>query len=143
MNPDTSTDPVRLFLIGVNESLCRSLARYLASNPSIALVGETSSVALAGLLLPAMQPHVVLLDWMTLQRAAGSAVQALRRGNPDLRIICLARDREAYRAAATRAGADAMVSDEGLDWELEPVLHGFFPNRVHLLDGGALATKPG
>jgi len=115
VNPDTSTDPVRLFLIGVNESLCRSLARYLASNPSIALVGETSSVALAGLLLPAMQPHVVLLDWMTLQRAAGSAVQALRRGNPD----------------------------EGLDWELEPVLHGFFPNRVHLLDGGALATKPG
>jgi len=140
---NASPDLVHLFLIGINERLCRSLARYLARNPSIALVGETSSVALAALLLPALHPDVVLLDWATLQRAAASGVQALRRGNPDLRIICVAKDREAYRAAATRAGADAMVSDDGFGDELEPVLQDFFPKRVRVPDGRTLAAKPG
>jgi len=123
---------VRVFLIGVNESFCRSLVRYLASNPSITLVGQASSLTLAALLLPAMHPDVALLDWTTLRRAARGAVQALRLGNPNLQIICVANDPDPYRAAATKAGADAMVSDEGFDGEFEPLLQRLFPERVRI-----------
>ncbi len=121
--------PVRLFLIGLSEGFVRSLARYISSDPRVALIGVAPSLALAGMLLPATQPDLALLDWSALGGSPGNAVQALRLARPGLRIVCIASEAEPYRAAAAQAGADAVISKSGFSVELELLLHDFFPER--------------
>lgn len=129
MQSPAGLEPVRLFLVGLSEGLARSLARYVSGDPRVALTGVAPSLALAGLLLSATQPDLALLDWSVLGGSPGNAVQALRLVRPGLRIVCVANEAEAYRAAAAQAGADAVISKNGFGEELEPLLQGFFPER--------------
>jgi DNA-binding NarL/FixJ family response regulator len=129
MESTAAPEPVRLFLVGLSEGLARSLARLVSGDSRVALTGVAPSLALAGLLLPQTQPDLVLLDWTALKGNGPDAVQALRIGRPGLRIVCVAREIEAYRAAALENYADAVISRDGFAQELEPLLRGFFPER--------------
>jgi two-component system nitrate/nitrite response regulator NarL len=121
--------PVCLFLVGLNESLARALARYVNGDPRVALTGVAPSLALACMLLPNTRPDVALVDWSMLDAVLPDALRELRAGRPGLRVVCVASEAETYRAAAAQAGADAVISKDALAGELEMLLHGFFPGR--------------
>lgn len=116
---------MRIFLIGLSEDFARSLARYLNGNTRVALVGAVPSLALAGLLLPATQATVALLDWSLFAVSPYGSVRALRQGQPALRIVCVTHEAAAYRAVALAAGADAVISKDAFAEELEPLLRSF------------------
>jgi len=120
---------VRLFLVGLSEGLARSVARYVGGDPRIVLTGVAPSLALAGILLSTTESELALLDWSAVGRSSREAVQALRLGCPGLRIVCMANEAEPYRAAASRAGADSVISKDDFAAELESLLRGLFPGR--------------
>ena len=129
MASSAAAQPVRVFLVGVAEGVARSLARYVSGDERIALTGVAPSLALAGLLLPATTADLLLIDWSAIDGAPGGTLQALRRACPGLRVVCLADEPEPYRASAVQAGADAVISKEGLAGGLEALLPVFFPAR--------------
>jgi DNA-binding NarL/FixJ family response regulator len=125
-------EPVRLFLVGLSEGFARSVARYVGGDPRIALTGVAPSLALAGMMLSATGSELALLDWSALGGSPRDSVQALRLGCPGLRIVCVANEAEAYRAAASQAGIDAVIPKDDLAGELESLLRGFFPERFRV-----------
>lgn len=129
MESNTEPQAVRLFLVGLSEGFSRSLARYVRREARVALTGVAPSLALAAMLLPQTRPGLALLDWEALNGSTPDAVQALRLGRPGLRLVCVVNEPEAYRAAAARAGADAVISKDGFAEEFEPLLRGYFPER--------------
>lgn len=120
---------MRLFLVGLSEGFSRSLVRYVSGDARLALTGVAPNLALAAMLLPQTQPTIALLDWAALNGSAPDAVRALRRGRPGLRLVCVVTEPDAYRAAAARAGADAVISKDRFAEELEPLLRSFFSGR--------------
>lgn len=115
---------MRIFLIGLNEGFARSLARYVRGDARLALVGVAPSVALGAIMLPAMAPALVLVEWAALGTAPAESLHALRRGHPGLRIVCVFDEPAAYRDAALAAGADAVSSRDGFAEDFEILLHG-------------------
>ncbi|OGT79763.1 MAG: hypothetical protein A3H91_06295 [Gammaproteobacteria bacterium RIFCSPLOWO2_02_FULL_61_13] len=120
---------MRIFLIGLSEGFSRSLARYVGGDARLALAGVAPSLALAGLMIPATQAHLALIDWAALEALPVDALQLLRQARPGLRIVCVVDDNEAYRCAAAQAGADAVISKAGFAVELQSLLHDFLPGR--------------
>lgn len=129
MESGAGTEPVQLFLVGLSEAVSRSLARYLRGNPSVALSGVVPSFVLAGILLPAVRPDLALMDWSVLGTTDDSTIRALRLDWPRLRIVCVVTEAHAYQVAASRLGVDGVISRDGFDADLEPLLRGFFPER--------------
>ena len=129
MQSTEATGPVRIFLVGLSEGFARSVARYVSSDPHVALTGVVPSFALGHLLLSTTQPDLALLDWGVLNGSPRDAVQALRLSQPGLRIVCVANEAEPYCAAAAHAGADAVISKDGFAGEFESLLHDVFPRR--------------
>lgn len=120
---------MNIFLIGFSEGLARSLARYAHGDSSAVLTGVAPSLALAEILLPDTPAAVALVDWSALGVAPRDSLQALRLGLPQLRIVCVASEADAYSAVAVQVGADAVTSKEGFAEELEPLLYGPFGER--------------
>lgn len=135
MDPAEAPQPLRLFLVGLSEAFARSLARLVSRDSRLALAGAAPSLALADLLLPQIQPDLVLLDWQTLKREGPGAAQALRMGRPGLRIVCVVSEIDPYHAPALESHADAVISRDGLAGELESLLRGFFPERFGAAGG--------
>ena len=136
MESIVGAEPVRIFLVGLSEGFARSLARYVGGDRRLVLTGVAPSLALAGMLLPATTADLALVDWAALAESTQDAVQALRLGCPGLRIVCVVDENQAYRAAAARVGADAVISKTGFAVELESLLHGFLPRRLGAYGGG-------
>ena len=128
---------MRIFLIGLSEGFARSVARYVSSDPHVALTGVVPSFALGLLLMQTARPDLAILDWPTLGGSPRDTVQALRLSRPDLRSVCVANEAELYCAAAAHAGADAVISKDGFAGGLESLLRNFFPERFGASgDGG-------
>lgn len=126
---------MRIFLIGLSEGLARSLARYVSNDPRVALIGVVPSLALAGIMLPVAQSALVLVDWAALGAPPRDRLQALRLGRPGLRIVCVADEAEGYSAAASMAGADAVISLDRFAGELDFLLRMFFAGRFPISGG--------
>lgn len=129
MQPDAATGPVSLFLVGLSESFARSLARYVSGDRGVALTGVAPSLKLASMLLPLTWPDVALLDWAELNGASKDALRQLRASRPGLCVICVANEPDAYRAAATEAGVDAVISKADFALEFGPLLLNLFRDR--------------
>ena len=122
--------PVRVFLVGLSEGLARSIVRYVGDQPRVTLTGAAPSLALAHMLLPATRSDLAMLDWSALGQPANEAVQHLRRGCPELRIIgVINNDAHLYRATASQIGLDAVISAEDIAGQFESLLHDYFPQR--------------
>jgi len=130
MQSTVAAEPIRVFLVGMSEAFVRSLARYLSSEPRVALTGAAPSLALAAILLPASTFDLALLDWSVFSGSSLPAVQALRRSVHDPRIVCVADDRDAYLGTALQAGADAVISKHGFASEFNSLLPVLFPGRI-------------
>lgn len=135
MESTPKTEPVLIFLVGFDEGFARSIARYLGTDRSHALIGNAPDLSAAGTLLPLARPDLVLIDWATPEGVGRDAISALRAGRPALRIACVADEIEAYSAAATQAGADGVISKGGFAAELEALLLRLFPERFGTTGG--------
>jgi DNA-binding NarL/FixJ family response regulator len=120
---------VRIFLVGLREGFCRSVARYVEGDPRVTLTGVVPSLALAGMLLPLVRPDLALLNWVELKNFQPDTMRTLRAGCPGLRIVFVTNEAEAYRAATAQAGADAAISQDRFAVELEALLPGLFSRR--------------
>lgn len=123
MELTSGADAMRIFLIGVGECFARSVARYVRGDLRLALVGAAHNVALGAILLPVMAPALLLVEWAALGAASAASLQALRRGCPNLRIVCVLDEPAAYRGTALASGADAVISRDGFAEEFEVLLH--------------------
>jgi DNA-binding NarL/FixJ family response regulator len=104
VQPDRSV--VRVFLVDDHEVVRRGVAEVLEDDAGITVVGEAGSVAEALARVPAVRPHVVVVD-MRLPDGDGADLCArLREREPGVRCLVLTSysDDEAV-AAAARAGA--------------------------------------
>ena len=134
---------MRVFLIGLSESLARSLARFVSGDRRVELTGVVPSLALASALLPTARPDLALLDWSALDGSPRDAVHMLRADRPGMRIACVASEGEPYRDAAVHAGADTVISKDRFAEELECLLRGFFPEPFAEIGGQNEATRVG
>jgi DNA-binding NarL/FixJ family response regulator len=101
---------VRVFLVDDHEVVRRGVAEVLEDDPGITVVGEAGSVAEALARVPAVRPHVVVVD-MRLPDGDGADLCAqLQAADPALRCLVLTSysDDEAV-AAAVRAGASGYL----------------------------------
>lgn len=104
MQPDASV--IRVFLVDDHEVVRRGVAEVLEDDAGITVVGEAGSMAEALARVPAVRPHVVVVD-MRLPDGDGADLCArLRSREPALRCLVLTSysDDEAV-AAAARSGA--------------------------------------
>lgn len=116
--------PLRILLIGFSYELARSIARYLAGEPRLALVGIAPSLDAAESLVPRCHPALALVDG-SLLRPAGSASAARRLNRIDARLRVLAvvsGPPEAYAAAAVDAGLEAVIARDQIAESLEELL---------------------
>jgi DNA-binding NarL/FixJ family response regulator len=129
MDDHASRDPVRMFLIGLQNGMARALGEYIGSDPRVALTGAAPSIEAALSLLPPTRPDIALLDWPAIAGASRESVAALRRCAPGLRIACTTEEPGIYADSASRFGADAVVSRRNLAVELDLLLRANFPGR--------------
>lgn len=116
--------PLRILLIGFSYELARSIARYLAGEPRLALVGIAPSLDAAEALVPRCHPALALVDG-SLLRPGGSAGAARRLKRIDARLRVLAvvsGPPEAYAAAAVDAGLEAVIARDQIAESLEELL---------------------
>lgn len=133
MDSSTGTPTTRIFLIGLSDAFARSVARYVSADQRIVLCGVVPDLALAGIMLPATQAALALVDWSALGAAPGAALYSLRASCPGLRIACVVDEGEGYREQALGAGANAVISKESFADQIEPLLMHIFGtgNQVH------------
>jgi DNA-binding NarL/FixJ family response regulator len=101
---------VRVFLVDDHEVVRRGVAEVLEDDAGITVVGEAGSVAEALARIPAVRPHVVVVD-MRLPDGDGAELCArLRQRDATLKFLVLTSysDDEAVSAAA-RAGASGYL----------------------------------
>lgn len=124
MEPAAGAAPVRILLMGLTESVVRSLARCIAGDARYTLAGAVPSIGIAEMLLPVVRPHFALVDWTALRGSPTEAISRLRSARPVLHIACMAGEEAPYREASLRAGADFFLLSERLGEELPLMLEG-------------------
>jgi DNA-binding NarL/FixJ family response regulator len=97
-------------LIVDDQTDVRDALRLLLQQTGIAsIVGEAARAEDVNDVLSSLSPNVILLDWELADLPGQQALDRLRAGCPQARIIALSANPEA-RSEAMIAGADAFVS---------------------------------
>ncbi len=106
--------PIRVLLADDHVVMRQGLARLLACEPGIQIVGEAADGQAAVDLTGRLMPDVILMD-MSMPRLNGiEATRIIHASHPDIRIIGLSMFEEAERAAAMlEAGAVAYLTKSG------------------------------
>ncbi len=101
-----TADPIRI-VIADDHAIVREGLSYLVSNrPDIEIVGEAEDGAQAVHLARTLQPDVILLDLIMPRMDGIAAINAIKREDPDARILVLTSFAEEEKVfAAIRAGA--------------------------------------
>lgn len=113
------TDRVRVALCDDHAVVRSGLARIIADEADLEVVGEAGSAEEAVRLAVAQQPDVFVMD-LGLPDASGvEATRRVREANPDTRVLVLTvHDDVAYLRKAFEAGASGYLVKEAADVEL-------------------------
>jgi two-component system response regulator DevR len=105
-----TTQPIRVFLLDDHEVVRRGLRDLLAAEGDIEVVGESGSVREASARIPALRPHVAILDARLPDGSGIDVCRSVRSTDPSIRALILTSyDDDEALFAAILAGADGYV----------------------------------
>ncbi|MFB7462360.1 response regulator [Streptomyces sp. NPDC056224] len=106
----TEKEPVRVFLLDDHEVVRRGVHDLLDAEPDLTVVGEAGTVEQALVRVPALRPHVAVLDVRLPDGDGVSVCRELRSSMPDLACLMLTSfDDEEALLDAIMAGASGYV----------------------------------
>jgi len=110
-DPAEVTQPqVRVFLLDDHEIVRRGIADLLETEPDITVVGEAGTAAEALRRIPAVQPHVAVLDARLPDGSGIDVCRDIRSSQPSVRCLILTSyDDEDAIFAAVMAGASGYL----------------------------------
>ncbi|MBZ9593826.1 MULTISPECIES: response regulator [Streptomyces] len=108
--PSPAVEPIRVFLLDDHEVVRRGVHDLLDAEPDLTVVGEAGTAEQALIRIPALRPHVAVLD-VRLQDGDGVSVcRELRSRMPELACLMLTSfDDEEALLDAVMAGASGYV----------------------------------
>jgi two-component system, NarL family, response regulator DevR len=115
--PDDLTAPVtaeiRVFLLDDHEIVRRGINDLLSGQPDINVVGEASSAAEALARIPAVRPHVAILDVRLPDGSGISVCREIRSAMPEVRCLMLTSydDNDAIFAAVMAGAAGYLLKE--------------------------------
>jgi two-component system, NarL family, response regulator DevR len=115
--------PIRLFLLDDHEMVRRGLRDLFASEVDIEIVGESGSAEDATARIPALRPHVALLDGRLPDGSGVEVCRAIRSVDPSIQAIILTSfDDDEALFAAIMAGASGYILKQIFGLELVDVV---------------------
>jgi DNA-binding NarL/FixJ family response regulator len=119
--------PIRVLLVDDSLEFLESATRFLATDPSIAIVGRAFSGPEALEQIRLLQPDLVLVD-LVMPRMNGLQMTSLVKSRPNApRVIILTLyGVSEYAAASEAAHADGWISKSAFGVELLPLIHTLF-----------------
>jgi two-component system response regulator DevR len=106
VSDDPDETSLRVFLVDAEDVVRRGVASVLESDPGITVVGEARNTAEALARIPALRPHVALLDVRLPDGDGAEVCRSLRRRMPELKVVMLTSwDGDRQLAASMTAGA--------------------------------------
>jgi two-component system response regulator DevR len=125
---------IRLFLLDDHEMVRRGLENLFASQNDIEIVGQSGSAKDAEARIPALRPHVALLDGRLPDGSGVEVCRAIRSVDPSINAIILTSyDDDEALFAAIMAGASGYILKQIIGLELVEVVRNV-ANGQSLLD---------
>lgn len=107
---DARDAPIRVFLLDDHELVRRGLRDLLSGEPDLEVVGESGSAVEAIRRIPALRPHVAVLDGRLPDGSGVEVCRAVREVDPTIRALILTSyDDDDALFAAIMAGAAGYV----------------------------------
>ena len=116
-SPDMSTAPraevIRVFLLDDHEIVRRGIADLLEAESDIAVVGEAGTAAEALARIPAVRPHVAVLDGRLPDGSGIDVCRDIRSSLPEIRCLILTSydDNDALFAAVMAGAAGYLLKE--------------------------------
>ncbi len=108
--PLRGAGPVRVFVLDDHELVRRGLADLLSAVPGVELVGEAGTAAQALRRIPAVRPHVAVLDARLPDGSGIDVCREIRSSHPDVHCLILTSyDDDEALLAAVLAGASGYL----------------------------------
>lgn len=115
--------PIRVILIDDHPTFLQIARRFLASQPTIEIVGEASQGEDVFSLLNELEPDVVITDLAMPGVGGMLVIEKLHKDYPHIGIVALTLfDTNEHRRAATSAGAHSFVA--------KAILHTDLPDAI-------------
>ncbi|HLS40089.1 MAG TPA: response regulator transcription factor [Ornithinicoccus sp.] len=107
---DEQPNPIRVYLLDDHELVRRGLHDLLSSEPDIEIVGESGSAREATRRIPALRPHVAVLDGRLPDGSGIEVCRDIRAVDPSIRALILTSyDDDEALFASIMAGASGYV----------------------------------
>ena len=105
--------PVRVYLLDDHELVRRGLSELLSTEEGIEVVGDSGSATEAARRIPALRPHVAILDARLPDGSGIDVCREIRSKDPTIKVIILTSyDDEEALLSAIMAGASGYVLKE-------------------------------
>jgi DNA-binding NarL/FixJ family response regulator len=124
--------PIRILLVDDNLNFLEAIARFLATQPGIEVVGWARSGHDALQQVQRLKPDLVLLDLVMPGMTGMDAAQQIK-AQPDAPCVILLTlyDDLPYRVAAADAPVDGFLSKVDVGTQLLPLIDHLFSCRMH------------
>jgi two-component system response regulator DevR len=108
-----SADVIRVFLLDDHEIVRRGIADLLEAEPDISVVGEAGTAAEALARIPAVRPHVAVLDGRLPDGSGIDVCRDIRSSLPEVRCLILTSydDNDALFAAVMAGAAGYLLKE--------------------------------
>lgn len=118
---------IRTLLVDDSTAFLESVARLLAEDARIEIVGRAMSGHAALEQVAHLQPDLVLMDWRMPAMNGLETTRAIKTRADAPRVVVLTlNDGPTFREATELAGADGFVCKLELDGQLKPLIHSLF-----------------
>jgi len=132
-------DVIRVMVVDDHAFVRRGVRAYIATVPSLQMVGEAADGEEALTLLSQWQtvgeplPHVVLMDLQMPRKSGVEAIEAIARIHPDVKVVVLTSFGEVERVhAALAAGAAGYLLKDADPEEVATAIRAAAIGEVHL-----------
>lgn len=121
---------LNVLLVDDNAAFTRAARNFLQGQPNLQVVDTASSGAQAIDKAAALEPDLVLMDLVMPEMDGFMATRRIKQQPRAPKVIILTlHDSPAYRAGASRAGADGLIAKDDLAMELPALVSSLFPEQ--------------